>query len=247
LQDGFSSAGSSGHGLGAIRRQSRVTEIASWPDLGTAILARIDKAERSSRTDSPPMPPWGSVCVPMPGESVAGDACEALDADHGRTLIVADGLGHGSEAATAALEAIRLFKRHQSRTVHELLEYLHAGLRPTRGAAVSIARFDHGAAKLTYGGIGNISAAIINGADVRRMVSLNGTAGHNARKIQTFDYPYTQGVVVMTSDGLASGWSLERYPGIGFAHPTLIAAVLYRDFARRRDDATVLVARGVAA
>jgi hypothetical protein len=131
--------------------------------------------------------------------------------------------------------------------VPELLEYLHAGLRSTRGAAVSIARFDHGAGKLTYGGIGNISAAIINGDDVRRMVSLNGTAGHNARKIQTFDYPYTQGVVVMVSDGLASGWSLARYPGIGFAHPTLIAAVLYRDFARRRDDATVLVARGVAA
>jgi hypothetical protein len=30
-------------------------------------------------------------------------------------------------------------------------------------------------------------------------------------------------------------------------HPTLIAALLYRDFSRRRDDTGVLVARGVPA
>jgi anti-sigma regulatory factor (Ser/Thr protein kinase) len=247
LRDGFSTAGSSGHGLGAIRRQSQVMEVASWPDLGTAILARIEKTERNRNSESTSMPPWGCVSVPMPSETVCGDACDALDGENGRSLIVADGLGHGSEAATAAVAAIRLFKRHQSRSVAELLQYLHAGLRATRGAAVAVARFDHGAGKLTYGGVGNISAAIIDGTEIRRMVSLNGTAGHNARRIQTFDYPYRQGLVVMVSDGLTSGWSLSQYPGIGIMHPTLIAAILYRDFARRRDDATVLVARGVAA
>lgn len=244
LRDGFSTAGSSGHGLGAIRRQSQIMEVASWPDLGTAVLARIEKSDHAKAAS---MPPWGCICVPTPTETVSGDACDASDAENGRTLIVADGLGHGPEAATAAVEAIRLFKRHQSRPVGEILEYIHAGLRPTRGAAVSVARFDHGAGRITYGGIGNVSGAIIDGSDVRRMVSLNGTAGHNARRIQTFDYPYRQGLVVMVSDGITSGWSLARYPGIGIMHPTLIAALLYRDFSRHRDDTTVLVARGVAA
>ena len=183
----------------------------------------------------------------MPGQTTCGDACDALDAESGRTLIVADGLGHGPEAATAAVEAIRLFRRHQARPIVEILEYLHAGLRPTRGAALAIARFEPSARKLCYGGIGNISAAVIDDGGVRRMVSLNGTAGHVARKIQVFDYPYSHGLVVMPSDGLASGWSLAKYPGIAVVHPTLIAAVLYRDFARGRDDATVLVARGVTA
>ncbi len=250
LRDGYSTAGSSGHGLGAIRRQSQVVEIASWPELGTAILARLEKTDRSQSpapSAAPSAPPWGWVCVPVATETVCGDACDAIDSENGRMLIVADGLGHGPQAATAALEAIRLFKRHQARPIAELLEYLHAGLRATRGAAVALARFDHGEGRLTYGGIGNISAAIIDGSDMRRMVSLNGTAGHNARRIQTFDYPYRQGLVVMVSDGIMSGWTLARYPGITQAHPTLIAAVLYRDFARRRDDATVLVARGVAA
>ena len=244
-RDGFSSRGSSGHGLGAIRRQSQVMEVASWPELGTAILVRIEKSGRPAH-EHPPMPSWGSVAVPYPGETVCGDACDALDTEKGRTLMVADGLGHGPDAAHAAVEAIRLFKRHQSRSVPELLDYLHAGLRSTRGAALSIARFDHGAGKVMYGGIGNISGAIIEGTSVRRMVSLNGTAGHNARKVQTFDYPYQSGVVVMVSDGIATGWSLARYPGVATLHPTLIAALVYRDFTRHRDDASVLVARGVA-
>ena len=109
---------------------------------------------------------------------------------------------------------------------------------------MAIARFDRGAQKVSYGGIGNISGVILKGTAVRRMVSLNGTAGHNARRMQVFDYPCRNGLVILTSDGLTSGWSLARYPG-EHAHPSLIAAVLYRDFARRRDDVTVLVARGV--
>jgi hypothetical protein len=48
----------------------------------------------------------------------------------------------------------------------------------------------------------------------------------------------------MHSDGLVSHWSLDRYPGLLQAHPSLVAAVLYRDFTRGRDDVAVLVGRG---
>jgi len=40
---------------------------------------------------------------------------------------------------------------------------------------------------------------------------------------------------------------LEQYPGLASRHPALMAAVLYRDFHRQNDDATVLVSRGLAA
>jgi anti-sigma regulatory factor (Ser/Thr protein kinase) len=243
LQDGVSSTGTSGHGLGAIRRQSRVMEIASWPGQGTAILARLENQQRPPSTDRPP---WGSICVPITGETTSGDAVDVVDGERGRTMIVADGLGHGPEAATAAVEAVRLFRRHQSLSIPEILQYLHTGLRATRGAAVALARFDQGTGKVMYGGIGNISGAIVDGPDIRRMVSLNGTAGHNARRIQIFDYPYNGGLVVMASDGIATGWSLAPYPGLAQAHPSLIAAILYRDYARRRDDASVLVVRGMS-
>ncbi|SAK57010.1 hypothetical protein AWB76_02388 [Caballeronia temeraria] len=47
----------------------------------------------------------------------------------------------------------------------------------------------------------------------------------------------------MHSDGLNTRWELSRYPGLSMRHPSLIAAVLYRDHARGDDDVTVLVAR----
>lgn len=50
-------------------------------------------------------------------------------------------------------------------------------------------------------------------------------------------------MLVMHSDGLGTRWSLDHYPGLKAAHPALIAAVLYRDFCRERDDVTVLVIR----
>ena len=102
--------------------------------------------------------------------------------------------------------------------------------------------------KIVFGGIGNIAGMVVRMTGVARMVSLSGTAGHNARKIQAFDYPLhgrRRGPAL--GRYRTSGMSLHRYPGLCAAHPTLIAAVLYRDFARRRDDATVLVARGADA
>jgi hypothetical protein len=45
---------------------------------------------------------------------------------------------------------------------------------------------------------------------------------------------------------LSTSWTLDRYPRLEAAHPTLIAGVLHRDFGRRHDDATVLVGKWVA-
>ena len=45
-RDGQSTGGSPGTGLGAVRRQSHLFRLASWPGLGTAVLARLQKAAR---------------------------------------------------------------------------------------------------------------------------------------------------------------------------------------------------------
>jgi hypothetical protein len=51
---------------------------------------------------------------------------------------------------------------------------------------------------------------------------------------------------VMASDGIKTQWRLDSYPGISRRHPTLIAATIWRDFGRGRDDATVVVAQAPA-
>ncbi len=240
LKDGYSTAGTAGHGLGSIRRQSQVCEIVTWPALGSAVLARVAKDPSHEREERHPA--WGGITVPYPGESVCGDSFVVLDSAAGLTMLVADGLGHGPEAATAAQEAARLFRACIHQSVPQLLESIHLGLRATRGAAIAVARFSN-ASTVTFGGIGNIAGAVIENQQMRRMVSLNGTAGHNARKIQTFDYHCNDGIVVLASDGLGTHWSMDRYPGLTAAHPSLAAAVLYRDHSRRRDDTCVVVAR----
>jgi hypothetical protein len=162
------------------------------------------------------------------------------------TLMVADGLGHGQEAADASVEAVRLFHRFGGHQVPTLLDYIHGGLRSTRGAAVSIARFDPQTRRVAFAGVGNVSGALASAdGSLRRMVSMPGTAGHNARKIQVFDYPLDHGLIVLASDGISTSWTLGKYTNIQTVHPTLIAAILYRDFGRGRDDATVLVEKWV--
>jgi hypothetical protein len=72
----------------------------------------------------------------------------------------------------------------------------------------------------------------------------NGIAGHEARRIHEFSYPFPDdGLLVLHSDGLKSQWSLDGYPGLAERDPALIAGILFRDFNRGRDDVTVVVAR----
>jgi hypothetical protein len=49
--------------------------------------------------------------------------------------------------------------------------------------------------------------------------------------------------LVLHSDGLTSHWKLDRRSPLASKHPSLVAGVLYRDFARERDDSTVVVVR----
>ncbi len=88
------------------------------------------------------------------------------------------------------------------------------------------------------------TAEIIEAMTRHHLVSMNGTAGHQARRIQEFQYPLPAGsIVVVHSDGLNSHWDLAPYPGLWSRHPSVIAGVLFRDFSRRRDGVTVVVMR----
>jgi hypothetical protein len=92
--------------------------------------------------------------------------------------------------------------------------------------------------------VGNISAAVVSGSETKNLVSHSGTVGHQLHKVQEFVYPWPEGaLLVMHSDGITQRWDLDRYAGLASRDPSLVAAVLYRDFTRGRDDTTALVAR----
>lgn len=241
LRDGYSTSGTAGTGLGAIMRQSHLVDIYSRAGEGTAVLARLCRGKPARMAAQAA---WGAVAVPKPGEEACGDSWAVEPNENGLTMIVADGLGHGTQAAEASGQAVRIFERAHMHPTVAILELLHDGLRPTRGAAVSVARIALAQRSVAYAGIGNVAGTLMDGAVAKKMVSHNGTVGHNARRIQQFDYGFSNDpLVVLASDGIGTSWTLDRYPGLAMRHPTLIAGVLFRDFSRGRDDATVLVAR----
>ncbi len=246
FEDGYSTAGTPGTGLGAISRLSSMHDIYTRPREGTALLAQVARRGPHSRA----MPHQGNrfrvgvVSVPHPAEPVCGDAWSFAESQGlGGRVLVADGLGHGLLAADAARMAVRVAGEHREESGVLLMERIHLALRPTRGAAVAIADLDLPSGQVRFTGLGNIAGTIVSpdGA-VRHLVSHPGTAGHEVRKIAEFTYGWEPGsTLIMHSDGLSTHWSLERYPGLLSRHPSLAAAVLYRDFNRRRDDVTVVV------
>jgi anti-sigma regulatory factor (Ser/Thr protein kinase) len=240
LADGFSTVGTPGNGLGAVQRLAQAFHVASWPDRGTAVSARVVKQGVAVAPDEA----VGGLSVAMPGEQACGDGWASHSSDQATTLFVVDGLGHGVDAARAANEALQQFQRWPEVPVAELIETVHLAMRPTRGGAVAVARIDRAASTVAFAGLGNIAAALASaGGPVRHLVSLNGIAGHNARKIHAFEYPCTDGLLIMHSDGLRTNWTSQPYPGFTRLDPMLLAGMLYRDFARGRDDTTVVVAR----
>jgi anti-sigma regulatory factor (Ser/Thr protein kinase) len=241
LRDGFSSSGTSGTGLGAIARLASVFDIYSRPGAGTVVFARIAPAQSPDEENGMMV---GSLNVPYPGESVSGDCWAVRHSPHRALALVADGLGHGILAAEAAGAAAAAFHKFGAAAPGEVLSRIHEALRPTRGAAVAIAEIDREKQVMRFAGLGNICGTIAVNGSTRSVVSHHGTAGHDMRHIQEFSYPWpARAILVMHSDGLTARWTLENYPGLSERHPQVMAALLYRDNRRGRDDASILVLR----
>lgn len=245
LRDGFSTAGTLGTGLGAIKRLSSFFDIHSVPKLGTALLMRLEPTQnRLETSQNSNYLEFGVVSLPKAGEQICGDSW-AIENDRDKNLIlVADGLGYGVLAEEASQEAVRVFGESAKLGPKAILEKAHAALKNTRGAAAAIALIDRTQQTVCFAGIGNISGVVVTDNRSRSMVSYNGTVGHRMLKVAEFVYPWSpHSLLVMHSDGLATQWDFNRYPGLAARHPALIAAVLYRDFKRTRDDMTVVVAK----
>jgi anti-sigma regulatory factor (Ser/Thr protein kinase) len=246
-RDGHSTTGTAGTGLGAIARMATFSDIYSRPGQGTVLLARFFVPRRSSPLGEPTMEVSG-VSVAKKGEDVCGDGWAADVHGPLAVILVADGLGHGPAAADAAREAVKTLRVGADERPAVILEAAHGALRGTRGAAVAVTSIDSGRGVVTFAGVGNIAGAIVTNGASRSVVSLNGIVGHQIRTVREFSYPWADdAVLVLHSDGLISHWSLDAYPGLAHRHPSLIAGVLYRDFTRRRDDVTVVVAKRRAA
>jgi anti-sigma regulatory factor (Ser/Thr protein kinase) len=244
MEDGFSTGGTSGTGLGAAHRMSSEFDIYSTQPSGTVVFCRIECRTGHAIERRPFC--WAAVNRPAPFETACGDAWRVAEREDLLSLMIVDGLGHGLEAAKAAAQAVSVFDRDPFVPLTDFFGSSHACMHGTRGGALAAAHFDASQQKIKYAGVGNIAGHLHgdSGEKSRGLFSHNGIVGVQIRKVQEFAYEYpTSGLVVMHSDGLQGRWALDHYPGLMQRHPGVIAGVLYRDYTRGRDDVTVAAIR----
>jgi hypothetical protein len=231
-----------------VRRLSVAFDIFSQQQVATVVLARVAENRGSDGLRIPLRAhsalQVAGVCLPASGESVSGDSWSARGHDHRGRLIVADGLGHGPDAARAADAAVTVFTRHPDMTLHELLECAHQSLRGTRGAAAAVVDIDAVANSVTICGAGNVVGRLISGTEDRSLMTEHGTVGLQIRHAPPMVYPWPEhAVLVMHSDGITSRWSLKDVPRLLQCSAALIAAWILHLHRRGHDDATVVVGR----
>jgi anti-sigma regulatory factor (Ser/Thr protein kinase) len=243
IRDGYSTAGTLGAGLGTVLRTANYFDVFTKAGVGTVQVVQLwdGPGQHMLATDAR-TGEAGGIVICKSGEEVSGDAWK-VSAD-GRRVLVVDGIGHGPEAARAAVEASRVFDENPGRSISDVVFLQNDALRKTRGAALAIAEIQTGGRHLKYVGVGNIAGSICRPGGRRLLATHNGTVGHGQVKVREYEYEWeSNAVLVMHSDGCGTRWSLDDYPGLLGRHPALISAILMRDCRKNHDDSTVVAVR----
>jgi phosphoserine phosphatase RsbX len=142
------------------------------------------------------------------GEATTGDLWVLAPRPEGALVAAIDGVGHGAEAARAALKAAEVVRTWPTQDLVLLAERCHAALRGTRGAALSLAFISPLKAAMTWLGVGNVAGRVLSGDPSARRpkASLalgNGVAGHELPRVRPTTLGLRAGdVVVLATDGV---------------------------------------------
>lgn len=181
-----------------------------------------------------------SASRPIAGESVCGDQLGVFTHGSRTTIVLADGLGHGEEAAMAAQRAVAHVAERADAALSVLMHDLHRLLVGTRGAAVALVRVDATVGRLEHASVGNVELTALSRERVRPLTS-PGVVGARMRKVLETSYRVFAGdLLVLYTDGISSRLSLD---GLRELEPQAIADAIVRDHGKPRDDAACVVIR----
>jgi len=197
-----------------------------------------------------PLVEWGVASSPLePGES--GDSHMVHTRPGGVLLGVVDGLGHGSAAAAASREAIRLLADAEGGDPLAALRLAHEDLRATRGVVLALAWIDAPGDRMTWLAVGNVQGMLLrrHGALPRReiLVGRGGVVGRLLPPLQTRVVPISPGdVLILATDGIHPAFTHDV---VWSDQPQRIADAILAGHRTGADDALVLAAsvRGASA
>ncbi|MFD5158552.1 SpoIIE family protein phosphatase [Streptomyces hawaiiensis] len=247
-------AGDGGVASGGVPAGSAVPSAAGARLAPAPVLPGTGAAELGPRTDASQDPSRplttvraGGVNIPYGGAEYSGDAWAWVRSGDLVTLMLADGLGHGPEAARASSTAVTTLHRWAGSSPAEALRRLHDALKGTRGAAVSLAQLDLSSGRLRFAGIGNVGARLRTGGTWRALLARPGIVGaHRPATLHEVEADWADDpLLILHTDGLPSRWTPPSDPGLPMADPAVTAAVTIRDASSParpvRDDTAVAV------
>ncbi len=188
----------------------------------------------------------GFFTMPLPGQDVSGDSLLIKSFKKGILIAVVDGLGHGYEAAAAAKIAIETLDASADEQIITMVRRCHEALKGTRGVVMSIAFLDLLDKKITWLGVGNIEGMLLR-QDTNSVISherlllRGGALGYQLPPLKESVIPVIPGdTFIFVTDGIRS--SFETCINLS-EKPQQIADNIMAHFAKRTDDALVLVVR----
>jgi serine phosphatase RsbU (regulator of sigma subunit) len=189
---------------------------------------------------------YGVAARPLRGHKESGDLSAVIPRPRGVLIAVADGLGHGYEAAVAAKVALVTLTEQAHRPFLELLKRCHEALIKTRGAAMSLASLECHDGAMTWLSIGNVAGLLLRdsgsgGIQREHILMRNGVVGHRLPPLRATTQRLRQGdLLIFATDGVREGF--ER--GISLdTRPQETADRILAQYGKATDDALVLVAR----
>jgi serine/threonine protein phosphatase PrpC len=180
----------------------------------------------------------------LPGQYCSGDQYLVTATPEGALIAVVDGLGHGEEAAAAALTAISVLEQNATMNIVSLIQYCHERLRSTRGVVMSVASFNRHDRVFSWIGIGNVHGLFMsnNGPPARETLLLRaGVVGHQLPRLQASMLPLEPGdTLILNTDGVRNSYC----DGVVLAgSPRELAERILMQHSTGTDEAMVLVAR----
>lgn len=255
VKDHHSAGGSLGCGLGAVRRLVDEFDVYSHvpPSLekfhnvqsepcGTIVMVR-----KWLMPQTPGRFIYSANSRPLPGEIANGDGLLVTEERDGLFVAVADGLGHGPEAAAVTGMAIEFIGENHRMELDRMLIETHEILRKTRGAALTLVRICLSDRTLIHTGVGNVEARVYPRSE-SSLIPRPGVLGYGtAPRPKTMRVPWpADGLLIVFSDGISGRWDMDETLDLRNKHVTVLSHMLMREHARPKDDATVVVAREVS-
>ncbi|MBI3942799.1 MAG: SpoIIE family protein phosphatase [Chloroflexi bacterium] len=204
-----------------------------------------------------PFAEWSVATRPLAGETVSGDHYLVKHVPQGLLVAVADGLGHGTEAAAAAAIAIGTLETSVDESLVLLVKQCHEALLGTRGVVLSLASINAVEDRLTWLGVGNVESVLLRAAALspagkgigvqpprsacEHLLLRSGVVGYELPSLHISQVSIRLGdMLILATDGIRASFAKALNP---YDAPPQILDNLFSLYYRGTDDALALAIR----